>query len=198
MSIISHTTRKDNYIHDNCEIFGFFTEQSADIPTKLIHYGLKHLIRSDKVLKIGAIITDYTIASEIESGIFEFSLIYVVNNNYDKTLIIPVYEKKCDDVILSFEQNSELLGDIKNSIIKPRLMAFMSPSELCSKKWKQLLDKKRQKEEKENHIPTTDLYKCRKCGQRKCTVSFLQTRSIDEPMTIFVSCFYCHTTWTVS
>ena len=43
----------------------------------------------------------------------------------------------------------------------------------------------------------TDLLKCSKCGQRKCTYNQVQTRSADEPMTTFVLCLNCGKRWKV-
>lgn len=42
---------------------------------------------------------------------------------------------------------------------------------------------------------TTDAFKCGKCGKRKCTYYEKQTRSADEPMTVFVSCMNCGNKW---
>lgn len=42
---------------------------------------------------------------------------------------------------------------------------------------------------------TTDAHKCRRCGGRECTFYELQTRSADEPMTVFVSCVLCGASW---
>ena len=41
----------------------------------------------------------------------------------------------------------------------------------------------------------TDLYKCRKCGSRKCSYYEMQTRSADEPMTQFFTCLDCKNRW---
>jgi len=41
----------------------------------------------------------------------------------------------------------------------------------------------------------TEMFKCSKCNQRKCTYSQLQTRSCDEPMTTFVHCTVCGNRW---
>ena len=41
----------------------------------------------------------------------------------------------------------------------------------------------------------TDQFKCNRCKQRKCTYYELQTRSADEPMTIFVTCLNCGKRW---
>ncbi|GMH19367.1 hypothetical protein Nepgr_021208 [Nepenthes gracilis] len=42
---------------------------------------------------------------------------------------------------------------------------------------------------------TTDQFKCGRCKQWKCTYYQLQTRSADEPMTIFVTCVNCNNHW---
>ncbi|KAI8361762.1 transcription elongation factor S-II [Blakeslea trispora] len=41
----------------------------------------------------------------------------------------------------------------------------------------------------------TDMFKCGKCGGRKCTYFQMQTRSADEPMTTFVTCVLCGNHW---
>ena len=50
---------------------------------------------------------------------------------------------------------------------------------------------------KKNNLSTTNAYKCRKCGQRKCTTHHVQTRSADEPMTIVVLCENCNNTFRI-
>lgn len=47
----------------------------------------------------------------------------------------------------------------------------------------------------ENQSASTDMFKCSKCKQRKCTYYQLQTRSADEPMTTFVTCCHCGNRW---
>ena len=43
----------------------------------------------------------------------------------------------------------------------------------------------------------TDMFKCGKCKQRRCTYYQMQTRSADEPMTTFVCCTVCGNRWKV-
>lgn len=116
------------------------------------------------------------LSKEIESGIFEYSLLYSYTNNLIESLIPSVYKYKVAEIIKNISINPDLVTDIKSNRIKPRFVAFMPPSLACPKKWELLLEKKHLKEEKENNLPTTDMYKCRKCDKKKCTVSFLQTR----------------------
>ena len=41
----------------------------------------------------------------------------------------------------------------------------------------------------------TDQFKCGKCKKRECTYYELQTRSADEPMTLFITCLNCGKRW---
>lgn len=175
----------------------FITGQSDDIQYDFVCYAQKCISRCDAILELNKYVYDMKISMEIEAGVFEYSLLYIVTNNLLKQLISSVYNHKIYDLSKNMEMNNDLITDAKTNRIKPRMMAFMSPSQLCPTKWETLLAKKHLKEEKENNLPTTDMYKCRKCDQRKCTISFLQTRSIDEPMTIFVRCCNCYNAWTM-
>jgi transcription elongation factor S-II len=46
-----------------------------------------------------------------------------------------------------------------------------------------------------NKGSATDRFKCNRCGKRECTYYEMQTRSADEPMTIFVNCLNCGKRW---
>ena len=41
----------------------------------------------------------------------------------------------------------------------------------------------------------TDVFKCHKCKKRECSYYEVQTRSADEPMTVFVTCLNCKNRW---
>ena len=44
-------------------------------------------------------------------------------------------------------------------------------------------------------VASTDMFTCRKCKSKRCTYYELQTRSADEPATIFVTCLDCGKNW---
>ena len=46
-----------------------------------------------------------------------------------------------------------------------------------------------------NTQASTDMFTCRKCKSKRCTYYELQTRSADEPATIFVTCLDCGKNW---
>jgi transcription elongation factor S-II len=76
----------------------------------------------------------------------------------------------------------------------------MSSDELRSEEQREK-DKKLQKQNMDNAmVPqqersiSTSL-QCGKCGQRKVTYTEAQTRSADEPMTLFCTCMNCGKSW---
>jgi transcription elongation factor S-II len=42
---------------------------------------------------------------------------------------------------------------------------------------------------------TSDMFQCGKCKKRECTFYQKQTRSADEPMTVFITCKACGHEW---
>lgn len=71
--------------------------------------------------------------------------------------------------------------------------------ELCPDNWQQLIDLqvKRERTQLEGDFSrATDRWQCNGCKLRKCTYYELQTRSADEPMTIFIHCLNCGKRWT--
>ena len=71
----------------------------------------------------------------------------------------------------------------------------MSPDEMFPDRWKIITDRRNLVEYKKANMATTDIFKCYKCGKKKCSVSQAQTRSADEPMTTFVQCLICDNKW---
>jgi DNA-directed RNA polymerase subunit M/transcription elongation factor TFIIS len=64
--------------------------------------------------------------------------------------------------------------------------------------WKELNDQqfRRDKRILEGNIAmATDRFRCSQCKKKMCTYYELQTRSADEPMTIFISCVNCGKQW---
>jgi DNA-directed RNA polymerase subunit M/transcription elongation factor TFIIS len=71
--------------------------------------------------------------------------------------------------------------------------------ELCPENWQEMVDRqaKREKIQLEGDFSrATEKWMCNGCKQRKCTYYELQTRSADEPMTIFIHCLNCGKRWT--
>ena len=55
--------------------------------------------------------------------------------------------------------------------------------------------KKTIEQDKINNQATSNVYECKKCKNRKCSVTQRQTRAADEPATTFVKCIECGYEW---
>jgi DNA-directed RNA polymerase subunit M/transcription elongation factor TFIIS len=94
--------------------------------------------------------------------------------------------------------NTRLLTRVKDGEFKLFDIPFMSSYEMFPEHWFALKDKLLQREQKileGNKSRATDQFKCRRCQKRECTYYELQTRSADEPMTIFITCLNCGKEW---
>ena len=70
--------------------------------------------------------------------------------------------------------------------------------ELHPMNWKELKDQQVRRDKRileGNLAMATDRFRCSQCKKKLCSYYELQTRSADEPMTIFVSCLNCGHKW---
>lgn len=104
------------------------------------------------------------------------------------------YTKKAAQILLnldpqSYVKNTYLCASILNGSILPQNVVNLNPHELFPASWKDSLEKHKLKQEKEKIKPAaTDMFQCPKCKKRETTYYEQQTRSGDEPMTVFISC----------
>lgn len=101
---------------------------------------------------------------------------------------------------LKNKSNPSLRKRVLNSDVSPEQFVTMSHDELRSAEQREQ-DRRIQKEnmdkamvaQGEKSISTS--LQCGKCGQRKVTYTEAQTRSADEPMTVFCTCLNCGKSW---
>ena len=94
--------------------------------------------------------------------------------------------------------NQRLVKRIKDGEFTLDAVPTMTCYELFPEHWKELADKQLIREQKlleGDRSRATDQYKCHRCGKRECSYYELQTRSADEPMTIFITCLNCGKRW---
>lgn len=95
-------------------------------------------------------------------------------------------------------QNTRLIERIIEKEFDLVSLPTMSAYDMYPEHWKELADKLLIREQKileGNKSRATDQYKCHRCGKRECTYYEMQTRSADEPMTIFITCLNCGKRW---
>lgn len=140
-----------------------------------------------------------TEAIELEDLIFAYSNQYISCYNLSTKHFKSIYKSKIQDIYynLSPMNSPTLLASILNKKITLNHIPYMNPEELNPNCWNSIIKRRDFIEYKKNNMATSDAYECRKCKQRKCKVYSLQTRSADEPMTIFVQCEVCNYSWRI-
>jgi DNA-directed RNA polymerase subunit M/transcription elongation factor TFIIS len=91
----------------------------------------------------------------------------------------------------------ELQANICNYIVNPSTLASLPPSSYNPTAYQDQINDYdlRCNEHVEEKYST--LYKCNNCHNRKTTSKLVQTRALDEPLTNFITCFYCKNVMTM-
>ena len=115
------------------------------------------------------------------------------------------YSNRVMEILHNIRENEEFRDNIVNGEIIPEELSSMDVIKMVSKEKQEKLDET--KKNKVNSIQsdwilkhtkvTEGVYKCRKCGGNKTTQSEMQTRSADEPMTLFITCVDCGNGWKI-
>ena len=98
----------------------------------------------------------------------------------------------------SYVKNKNLWERYTTKELTLEQIAYQNYYELCPEHWQVMLDKqsKRERIQLEGDFSrATERWQCNGCKMRKCTYYELQTRSADEPMTIFITCLNCGKHW---
>lgn len=104
---------------------------------------------------------------------------------------------------LKDEKNYDFRDKIIKGEYKPEDLATMDAFEMVNKNKKKEIQQNIENninsvrsDWDEKHAPVTEgVYKCSKCGGKKTRQHEMQTRSADEPMTLFIHCVNCGNSW---
>jgi transcription elongation factor S-II len=137
----------------------------------------------------------------LEVGVFNFALKEAnsrkVLKKWDNTHFVQLYIDRLRTIYINLK-NPVILKQVKENVITSQAFSEMSHYEMFPEKWDALIHQKsiRDKSKYDTQIEAaTNTFTCRKCKSNKCTYYQMQTRSADEPMTIFVSCIDCGARW---
>lgn len=94
--------------------------------------------------------------------------------------------------------NKVLVTKLKKNKITPHDLIHLQPWELCKEHWEQILEEQNKTDKivmEKTAACTSTQFTCAKCKGNETSTYQCQTRSADEPMTIFVTCIKCNNTW---
>jgi len=149
--------------------------------------------------KLTDLIGDNFIASNIEIGVFNYTLEKADEKKIIKTWNNDVFQQLYIDrlrtIYINLESNAELLEKIKKEEITAKEFVYMTHQEMNPERWRELIERKNILDANKNNTnlleANTDMFTCPKCKSKRCNFYTLQTRSADEPETIFISCLDC-------
>jgi len=144
---------------------------------------------------------DESLGTNLEKGVYNYTIKEATSRKiikkWENQHFARIYLDRMRTVYINLK-NTQVLQQIKNKELAPHVVAFMTHQEFNPERWKELIERKIKRDAAKytmNIEASTDMFTCKKCRSKRCTYYELQTRSADEPATIFVTCLDCGKHW---
>lgn len=146
-------------------------------------------------------------ARDMEIGLFNWSLAKAddrkMARDWRNAQFRALYAAKARSMLANtdpstYVDNARLLQRLNEREFLPHEVAFMSPENLFPERWKHAIDIRMQRDQYINSArpaAMTDQFRCSRCKKRECVYQELQTRSCDEPASLFITCLNCGHRW---
>ena len=106
--------------------------------------------RNNVVIKLKNLLKNEKLASNLEKGIFNYSLKHAEKINvvkkWDNSYFVKLYINRLRTITINLK-NEELINSILNKKIKAHEVAFMTHQEMQPNKWEELLELKKIRDE---------------------------------------------------
>jgi DNA-directed RNA polymerase subunit M/transcription elongation factor TFIIS len=154
---------------------------------------------------LAAVAGDAAMAEDLERGIFNAAVAFAtakgIVRNWQNPRFAEAYVSAYRYVRGNLDPscyvgNTRLFARLVEGEFAPHEVPSMRPEHAFPEVWKDVLDRKVLKDSyRDKPESMTDQYKCKKCKKNKTAYTELQTRSADEPMSVFISCLTCGNRW---
>jgi transcription elongation factor S-II len=143
----------------------------------------------------------------LERGIYNTALAeakdHGVRRHWDNPEFVAVYKTIARRTVANVDPaayvgNARLLERLKEGEFTADAIAAMTHRELYPEHWQELADEQLKRETtmlEGSNEEGSDMFKCKRCGKSRTRYWEMQTRSADEPMTIFIRCLNCGKEW---
>jgi DNA-directed RNA polymerase subunit M/transcription elongation factor TFIIS len=116
---------------------------------------------------------------------------------------VDIYEATAKHIVANlhprcYVENTELFDRYKAGYVTFEDISRMDPYQMFETRWHDSFVAQQMREKRQlegNKAMATDRFLCGRCHKRECTYYEMQTRSADEPMTIFITCLNCGKHW---
>ena len=160
---------------------------------------------------LNKIVKNELLTRNIELSIYNFSVDHSLYKSivpsWTNNLFVTLYLNKGKSLYLnlnkdSYVKNDNFLKRLENKELCVERIAYLNPQEVMPKNWQSLIEEDKNKEEIINRCKNeaaTKRFVCpnKKCRARKSVYNEVQTRSADEPMTLFITCLVCGLNWRI-
>jgi len=139
-------------------------------------------------------------ATNLEIAVYNFAIKEANNTRivkkWENKNFAHLYMDRLRSLWLNMQNVPELVVRYKSGDITPEQWESMTHQEMKPERWLSLIEKRAKREMQSDETQaSTDMFTCKKCKSKKCSYYELQTRSADEPSTIFITCLDCGKHW---
>ena len=136
--------------------------------------------------------------ADLEIGIFNYAIDYTHSQHqpatWSSSLFQEVYLAKARMIYKNLRDIDRLIVRLRDGEFLPHELATFKHENLAPEAWAEILSKEfmiAKSAYEPLAVSNTDRYVCSRCKKKNCSFFELQTRSADEPSTIFVTCNNC-------
>jgi len=159
------------------------------------------IFRKNIQKKFSSIITSEKSAINLEKAIYNYTIKEAnqkkIIKKWENPYFTQIYIDRLRTIYINLK-HPEIIQQINTGELATHIFAFMTHQEMKPEHWSSLIEKKVKRDAAKfttNIEASTDMFTCKKCKSKRCTYYELQTRSADEPATIFVTCLDCGKHW---
>ena len=146
-------------------------------------------------------VTTNVVAINFEKGIFNYTVrecnFKKLVKKWENSTFTQIYIDRLRMVFNNLS-SSTIIDGLTSGDILPQSIAFMTHQEIQPDKWNSLIEKKTKRDASKCDKKvgaSTAMFTCSRCKSKNCTYYEMQTRSADEPATIFITCLNCDKHW---
>lgn len=139
----------------------------------------------------------------LEKGVFNYTIqecnFRKLVKKWENPAFTQIYLDRLRTVFNNLE-SSVVIDGLCSGETLPQGVAFMTHQEFQPDKWNPLIEKKIKRDASKYDKKvgaSTAMFTCSRCKSKNCTYYEMQTRSADEPATIFITCLNCDKHWRV-
>lgn len=168
---------------------------------------ISNILNKNDIFKNKKLVDKYEIIEKLEEACYVYSVEKATSmdiyTSWDNDIFVELYYLTWYRIMINLDpdsmvNNDKLLNDLFNGKLSANLLANMKSMELCPNKYTYILEKIEKSKHVKQTLKTSSLYTCHRCKKNKCLIENVITRSLDEGVSVRVTCANCWYVWVIS